>query len=105
MIKVIYSRRGAPISDFDVEDEIAGIVEKINEGDVQTYAYSTENMIYALRLAIGEGKIDFEKIVFLHKGLELKPTRYGTILHHPRGFADFVEQMNEKILWSMLKDE
>lgn len=54
---------GTAYSDFGCEDVIVAYVDRVNRGEDVMIHTSTENMIYALRVAVKLGKIDPSLVV------------------------------------------
>jgi len=95
MITIEYCREGDAISDFACNDWLENILNQ--EGDMHLQI-STSPPCNALRLAIVQGRIPCEDVMFEFEGKELPPNKYGAIMHWPDGFTDLDCTYSEQIL-------
>lgn len=63
MLKMYYSEDGKAYSDFKAEEVIADLVNRIANGESEVIRFSTENMAYAVRVAVQSGMIPAEKLM------------------------------------------
>ena len=98
MITVKYSEGGLPYSDFMLDNFIKGLVLDQQEGLDMFYEVSTENVIFAVKLAIVKDILDYNQIQFEWQGVKFQANRYGAIPCWPDGFADIIPNMCEQIL-------
>lgn len=100
MLKFEYCKEGKAISDFDISDFIKYVMDCLNDPIIKdmTFKISTTPPFEAIRLAIVEGKIDFNKIQFLFQGKIITINKYGAIMDWPNGFCDISGITSEKIL-------
>jgi hypothetical protein len=99
MIRIEYSKEGTPVSDFDCAT-IAENLSKIVDEPIQAriFNYSTGNIFYAIRLLIALDKLDYNKVVFVYKGEEIKINRFAAITTWPEGFCTNEIRICETIL-------
>lgn len=83
MLRVYYHKDGEAYSDLKVEEKVEFIADNIEYiNDDYKMFISTENFIYALRLAILKGKLDYDNVIvhFDEKSTmfdkSAKPTNY-----------------------------
>jgi hypothetical protein len=98
MNRVEYSEKGIPVNDFYA----LSTAENIKLVDNLELCYSTSNIFNAIRLLIVQDKLDFNNIVFVYKGEEIKITKYGSILNWPDGFLDLDMEICEGILFGSM---
>lgn len=106
MLIVEYNPNGdhySAVPDGNISRFVDNIVhlEKYNwqwEGDDVRLTYSTTNIFTALRLAVVEGRIPAERIIFEYGGERIPINEYGALLHWPKGFLDAELDNVEQIL-------
>lgn len=105
MMKFEYCKEGKAISDFDINDFLKYVTDCLNNHRItdMTFKISTSPPFEAIRLAIVEGKIDFNKIQFLFNGRIITINKYGAITDWPDGFCDLSCIMAENILRGAFK--
>ena len=104
MIKVIYSKAGSPISDFEVESMSKKVVEQYlrgSEKDIVEVVVNTSNEVYfqSFALCVMEGLIEESEIQFF---IEDTPVYFDEWLGliTPTGFENYFPnpKINERIL-------
>lgn len=65
MIILFYSEIGHPHSDFGVQEYVNELCEQHQEPNVERHYTSTENMVYAFRVAIKLGLLDHKEFTLL----------------------------------------
>lgn len=108
MIIVQYSSWGDPVSDFRCEDWMKSVLRTakwLKNGETlnETYHVSTSLPFDYIRLAIVEGHIDCEHVLFQYNDgngniQDIKVNEYGAITDWPDGFCDRHIDIAEKIL-------
>lgn len=99
MIKFEYSNFGKPVNDFYVDDYVDSIIKDYKKGDAfPIYHFSSSNVFTRLRLAIVNGDISYNEVVFVFEGKDLIINQYGTINNWPNGFCDSETRDCGKIL-------
>lgn len=98
-MKVRYAKDGVVVSDFALTEWINGIVANL---DVDL-CVSNSTPIHAIRLAIAEGRIPHDRVIFLFEDLEIAVNEYGAIPNWPIGFADACWDLSTKILQTAQK--
>ena len=85
---------GDAVRDGDVESEVEAI---LNGGG--RYAFATENIFQALRLAVLRDMIDWRDIAFRFNGQDLLLNEYGNLVDKwPPGFLDQSMEQSEALL-------
>lgn len=84
MLKFIYSKRGRAISDFDLDDFIKDIICDANKN--KFYHCSTENLFNRVRLAIVEGHLNPENVLFVFNDEEITINSDGLCDKWSNGF-------------------
>lgn len=100
-----YCEDGVAISDFEIEEEYKNLLQEMKENifsdnapSVFTMAYSTENMIYRIRLGILEGDIDYKYTTFQINGNSYPASEIGNIQGLPADAMDHVMKLTGKIV-------
>lgn len=101
MITIEYAENGQPVSDFNYKYWLDNV--KANIGHDHTFVVSTSIPIYAVRLSIVLGEIDFNKIVFKYSNEVFQANKYGAIEKWPFGFCDLETRIAEDILRYAMK--
>lgn len=73
MIELIYCENGMPHSDFGIQEFVNGFCELHSSVKVEqnvTFKTSTENMVYAFRVAIRHGFLNPNQLVFINENEE-----------------------------------
>lgn len=63
MLRLEIRSEGTAYSDFECEEILLGFVDLSNSGSDVTLCASTDNIFYALRVAVLGGKIDLSDVV------------------------------------------
>lgn len=64
MLEVYYGKSGKPVSDFEVEEMVSDIaLHRDYKNHRIQFEVSTENVLFALRVAIFKGELDFNHVV------------------------------------------
>lgn len=63
MLRLEIRSKGTAYSDFECEEILLGLIDLSNSGSDVTLCASTDNIFYALRVAVLEGKIDAGDVV------------------------------------------
>jgi hypothetical protein len=101
MITIEYAEHGQAVSDFNYKDWLDNV--KANIGRDHTFIVSTSIPIYAVRLAIVLGEIDFNEIVFKYCGEVFQANKYGAIENVLFGFCDLEGNLATDILRYAMK--
>jgi hypothetical protein len=101
MITIEYAENGQAVSDFNYKDWLDNV--KANIGRDHTFIVSTSIPIYAVRLAIVLGEIDFNEIVFKYSNEVFQANKYGAIERWPLGFCDLEVNLATDILRYAMK--
>ncbi len=95
MVTVEYDPiEGYPLRDGDVETTAQWIIEDSIFG-TQHYAYGTENIFFALRCAISNGRLNCNDIKY--RELEFHANHYGAINPWPSGFCGLLADYATRI--------
>lgn len=104
MIKVIYSKDGSPISDFEVESMSKKVIEdylKDSEKDIVEVIVNTSNETYlqAFALCVMEGFIEESEIQFFIEDTSVYFDEWFGLIT-PKGFENYFpnSNINERIL-------
>jgi hypothetical protein len=109
---IYYDKHGKAVSDFELEEELVyGVLRASKElnpnfsgiDPKRELYYSTFNIIHRIKLAVVQGKIDADDIVFLYDdeklGTQYIPVNeYGATPYTPDGFTDPANKLCEEIL-------
>ena len=81
-------------SDYTVEEKI---LEMYNN-NIEIVNASTENVIYATRVLIKDGKLDYRLVEFYHDDIVITTDINGKINHYPKGFNERVDIWLDKLI-------
>lgn len=93
ILRIEYCPEGEAVSDFAVEEWFEGVR---NGGD---FKVSTTLPVSRVRVAVCEGDLPPEDVVFVYKELVQSPTRNGRLYHWPQGFCDAEAALLKRLLW------
>lgn len=96
-------RYGTPIADGQAEEIAESLIPYAGfpgtrKEDPKVVCFSTANVIYAIRLLVKKGKMNYRRIVFECGGEEININKNGDIPIWPVGFADFDTRMLIQLL-------
>ena len=94
MKTIEYCVDGEAISDFYIQDK----VREIAQGSKKNFKFSTENIFTAIRLAVVQGIINHDEIVFKFGNEKINVNKFGAIPNCPKGFCDLNVSLSEAIL-------
>ena len=79
MLKVVYDKDGSAVGDFELESEVEEIIGEM----IDVYHTCTELMISYFRIAVKEGKISHNDIIFEIDGKEIRCDKFGNLERYP----------------------
>lgn len=89
-----------PIKGIPTPDGLASVVVEgyINSSKNYTIVTSTSLVVDCFRLAVSDGRIQHDEIVFFHKDIEVTISERGLIESAPVGFCDLHERYIMQLL-------
>lgn len=101
---ISYMEAGLTIADIKVMKWAEELAEIFHKGTVSCLRIvSNAAMVDAIRLLIAKGVLDYKEVVFRYEGKDIKPNRYGMIVHWPNGFCDSRDNILEDLLTASIK--
>lgn len=99
MIEITYDPKlGKSVPDGKVQSWVETFISDALTHNVKACKVGSELMIHAIRLAIKQGKLDHNDVVFVFEGEEIKSDKDGRMFHWPLGFCDHYESFLSKLL-------
>lgn len=99
MLRVVYDPvRGVHVADAEVPNYVQLIVFEYLQDFTNKVVVGQEFIIDEFRLAVQNGDIQSDDIVFEYEGKEHFPNRFGTITPWPKGFCDFGVSRSAKLI-------
>ncbi len=86
---------GFAIADARIEEFVNSMVAKYEENDriAMTYGIGSETIITAIRVAIKQGRINFEDFTLKFNDKEIKFDKNGRTNDWKKGLCDYVDEM------------
>ncbi len=101
---ISYMEAGLTIADVKAVKWAEELAEIFNKGTVSALrVVSNAAMVDAVRLLIAKGVLNHEEVVFRYEGKNIKPNRYGMIVHWPDGFCDSHDNILGDLLTASVK--
>jgi hypothetical protein len=100
MVIIHYCPEGEAVSDFAVEEwfeEVKRLRKRWGDDDLYREV-STTLPVSRVRVAINEGDLSPEDVLFVFRGEELVPTANGRLHRWPEGFCDAEQKLLERLL-------
>lgn len=95
---------GKTLPDGRIMEWAERLAERFNRGPLNCGEFvSNAAMVDAIRLLIAKGVLDHEEVVFRYEGKDIRPNRYGMIVHWPKGFCDSRDNILEELLIASIK--
>jgi hypothetical protein len=88
---------GVPVPDGAATDVVASLIELGKDG-VVVASYSTDNVFFAIRLAIVEGKVSHEEVRFEFEDSVFFANRFGAAPGAPSRFCGYTGNVAERII-------
>lgn len=100
MLTIRYRDIGFAVPDFACEALCESLVEQQDKD--WNITISTENMLYAIRAWVAEGKIDSKKVQIDYQGEIIPVNEYGVArsIEHSGEFLSFIGNYSERIIRS-----
>ena len=99
MLKVKYCESGKCVADKRINKFVKDIIDRYNTFDCDFIAVSSELIISRFRLAIKEGDIKSDDIVFITEDdIEIIPNSNGSLPVWPAGFCDTNDHILDKLI-------
>lgn len=92
MLRIEYCADGEAVSDFAVEEWF----ERVRGGG--DFKVSTTLAVTRVRVAVREGDLLPEGVMFIYKGFGQSPTKNGRLYHWFNGFCDAYDRLLERLL-------
>lgn len=90
MLRVVYDPHdGVHVADADVPNYVQLIVFEYLQDFTNKVVVGQESIIDEFRIAVQNGDIQSDDIVFEYEGKEHFPNRFGNIVPWPKGFCDY----------------
>jgi ferredoxin-NADP reductase len=98
MIRIVYDAElGHALPDGKVRAFVDQLAKENNEAADLTaesvWCIGTEQIIDHIRLAIKDGKISHEQVIFEYKGEEIRSDKDGRLPYWPKGFCEITSQV------------
>lgn len=96
-------RYGTPVADGLAEETAESLIPYAgfpgtHKSELKIVCFSTANVIYAIRLLVRKGKMNYRRIVFECNGEDIFINKNGDIPIWPVGFGDFDTRMLIQLL-------
>lgn len=103
MITFEYTPKGAPVPDFELNDELEFLVEVMKEGRDRHIRYSTSIIFHMIQLWIVQRKLDWSQINFMFEGEVLEVSETAEVSPWPEGFLMDIAKVMERTVRGRFK--
>jgi hypothetical protein len=105
MVTIIYDKTSNPTPDSQAEQFVEEVIEAIRQGGTHLFARSNELLIYAVRAAVNQGRIDHTKIRFKCGGFIYPIDKFGYVSAWPNEFCNNIDKYLDILCgWGNLYD-